>query len=155
MPVPHGPAELSMTSSQFSDLRRATPAWTDTQRLFVAILERAWIDWCEVVLNGRPDLDQHDEFSEQDATDLRDFVFSDEYGANDPAFLSLRAIAKELRLELSEIREKFRKICPLLEEFPSRLAPKDAPRRQFERHQREQERVRQVAILMETAVVGE
>ncbi len=136
-----------MTPGQFGDLRRRSePTFTAEQRLYAAILERTWVDYCEIVLNGRPDLDQHDEFGEQDCRDISDFVFSDSHGAGDPNLLSCRAICRELRLELAEVRDRFRKICPP-EEFVAKLAPKGAPRTRFARHEREQSRRRRVAVL--------
>ena len=143
----------SLTPGQFFAMNRPAAAFTPTQRLFAGILERAWVDYCEVVFNHGVDLDPQQLFSEQDAADLRDFVFSDDYGADDSAFLSCRAICKGLGLELSEVRGRFYKISAP-ESFVSNLA-KDAPRKQFKRHEREQARNRQVAVMTGTKVAGE
>jgi hypothetical protein len=52
-----------------------------------------------------------------------------------------------LKLELSELRERFRKVCPP-EECLSKVAPKGGERKHYIGNERKQERLRGVAALM-------
>jgi len=149
MPTPPLAIESGMTPSQWFGMNRSAATFTGAQRFYTAILERAWTDWCEVVLNGGVDLDSHGDFGKQECRDLRDFVFSDSYGVDDAAFLSLRSLCLVLNLELAEVRERFHKVCSP-NEFVGKLAPKGSPRKQYVRHEREKARRRQVAMLTET-----
>jgi hypothetical protein len=106
------------------------------------------LQWlCSSELDGYVDLHTHFAFDEQDALTLCECVFSDSHGAADPSFLSLRIICKALDVKLPELRERFRKVCPL-EEFLSKVAPKGGERKHYIGNERKQERLRGVAALM-------
>ena len=109
--------------------------------LALAIISQASADWIDLNTRGRVTHSTHgDEFTREDARELRDYIFEDSFGRGDETFLPLRDLCKALVIEISDLRDQLLRFGSLenfdhiVRKLPTERAIRDRGRPANRRH---------------------